>query len=476
MATISSLGSGSGLDLEGILTKLMSIEQAPLTALSTKQTGLQSQISAFGALQGTLSALQITAQTLKTPTTFGGVSASYTDASVLTATGSAGATPGNYLIKVSQLAQAQTLRSNTNYATVTDTFNTGSLAINVGSATPVTVTINSSNNTLSGIRDAINGANAGVTASIVNDGTTNRLLLSSNTTGLTAGAITVTATDSGTGGTNVLTGLNNAGMTQTQAPLDAILSVNGLDITRTSNTITDAINKTSFTLNKAGSIGSPVTTLLTLSKDTSSVQTAVTNFVSAYNSVVKQIQTLSSYDATNGTAAILTGDATLRNIRSQLSSTIFGTVSGLAGGIKSLSDIGVSIQKDGTLAADSTKLQAALSDPSKDVVGLITSTTADNTGIAVRLYSLMGTLVGTGGIIASRTDGLNRSIKDIGTQQTALSLRLTKIEANYRARFTALDTTIASMQGTSTYMTQQLNYLQSIATGVSGTTSSTKVG
>jgi flagellar hook-associated protein 2 len=471
MATITSLGTGSGLDLESIVTKLMTVEQQPLTDLSTKQAKLQSQVSAFGALQGTLSALQGAAQALSSASTFAAVSATLTDTSVMSASVSGGATAANYTISVGQLAQAQVLRSDTNYANTTDTFNTGSIALSVGGAVATNITIDSSNNTLSGIRDAINAANAGVSASIVNDGTTNRLLLSSNTTGLTAGAISVAVTDSGSGGTNALSGLDGASLLQTQEPLDAKFSINGLSVTRSSNTVSDAIDKVTFTLTKAGTIASPITTQLAVAKNTATTLATITSFVSAYNSVVKQIKSLSSYDATTNKAAVLTGDSTLRNIRSQLSNTLIGKVSGISGGISTLSDIGISLQKDGTLSADTNKLQAALTDTSKDVAGLFGSTTAGQTGIAVNFNNLMTSLVGTSGTLISRTDGINQSIKYITKQQTALSLHLTKIEANYRAQFSALDTTVASMQATSTYLTQQLTYLQSLATGVYGSSS-----
>lgn len=472
MATISSLGSGSGLDLEGIVTKLMSIEQQPLTILSNKQATLQSQLSAFGALQGSLSGLQISAQGLTSSKTFTAVSATVSDTSVMTASATAGAASGTYSIKVGQLAQAQTLRSNTAFAATTDTFNTGTIALHVGSTADTTITIDSTNNTLSGIRDAINAANAGVTASIVNDGTTNRLLLASNTTGLTAGAITVAVTDSGSGGTNALSSLDGANLVQTQEPLDAQFSVNGLSVTRASNTISDVLDNVSFTLTKAGTLASPLTTQLTVAKNNASIQSAVTSFVSSYNSVVKQVKSLSSYDASTNKAAVLTGDATLRTIRSQMSAIISGPVTGLSGGISVLSDVGVTVQKDGTLAVDSAKLSAALADPTKDVAGLFSSTADGNKGVAVKMASLMDSLAGSSGALVSRTDSINQSIKNIGKQADAISVRLTKIEANYRAQFVALDTAISSMQSTQNYMTQQLTYLQSIATGVTSSSKS----
>jgi flagellar hook-associated protein 2 len=131
------------------------------------------------------------------------------------------------------------------------------------------------------------------------------------------------------------------------------------------------------------------------------------------------------------------------------------TITGIAGGISSLSDIGITVQKDGTLATDSTKLAAALADPGKDVTALFTQTTVGNEGIAVRFSSVLRTSIGFDGLIASRTDGIAASIKEIGNSRDALNLRLAKIEARFRAQFTALDTMMANMQKTSQYLTQQ---------------------
>lgn len=474
MASVSSLGSGSGLDLQGILTKLMAVEQQPLTELATKEASYQAKLSAFGSLQGALSALQTAAKTLTTASTYTAVGAGVTDSTIASATVTGTPAKGSYSIAVGQLAQAQVLRSNTAFAATDVTFNTGTIAISVGGGAAVNVTVDGSNNTLAGIRDAINAADAGVTASIVNDGTTNRLLITSTTTGLTAGAVTVAVTDSGSGGSNALSLIDGASLVQVQAPLDASFSINGLAITRSTNSVSDAIDGVTLNLTKAGTLASPLTTQLTLSPNTGLVQSAVTSFVSAYNAVVKQIKSFTTYDSANNKASLLTGDSALRSIQSQLSSLIGGSVSGLSGGLQRFSDIGVTVQKDGTLSTDLSKLQAALANGDWNVAGLFNSTASGNQGLAVRINAALDGFIGSGGLIASRTDGINASIKNLGKRRDALVLRLTKIEANYRAQFTALDTMLASMQRTQSYLSQQLDYIKSIATGVSSSSSSSK--
>jgi flagellar hook-associated protein 2 len=200
-SSISSPGIASGLDVNGIVAKLMELERIPLTRLTTKEANYNAKLTAYGSIKGALSSLQTAAAALAATTTFNAKSVAVSDATVVTASASSAAAAGSYTLSVTQLAKFHTLRSTTNYAATTDTFNTGTLAISIGGGAAVNVTIDSNNNTLAGIRQAINDSQAGVTATILNDGTTNRLVLTSNTSG-SAGPISVTATDSGSGGTN----------------------------------------------------------------------------------------------------------------------------------------------------------------------------------------------------------------------------------------------------------------------------------
>ncbi len=459
MATISSPGLGSGLDISGIISKLMQVESQPITALQSKEASFQAKLSAFGSMKGALSSLQTAVATLKNGGTFTGKSAISSDSTVLTTSAASTAAAGSYSISVTQLAKFHAVRSNTNYAATTDTFNTGTLSITVGSGTAVDITIDGTNNTLAGIRDAINDADAGVTASIINDGTTNRLVLASKTSG-SAGAVTVAVTDSGSGGTHALTTLASASLVTTQTADDANLTINGIAITRSSNTVTDAVDGLTLNLLK-GTLASPGTATVTVAQNTGTVTTAVNAFVKAYNDAITQIKSSTAYDAANKKASVLTGDSTARSIQSQLASLVQAKVTGVAGGIARLSDIGISVKADGTLALDNGKLTTALADPDTDVATLFTQTTSGNEGIAVRLGTLLEGLIGSTGLINSRTDGITASIKDLRKRAETLNLRLAQVEKRYRAQFTALDTLIASMNQTSQYLTQQLANLPS---------------
>lgn len=454
MASITSAGIGSGLDVEGIVSKLMALEEKPLSRLDTKETAAQAKITAYGSVKSYLANLQTTSTTLATASTFTGKTASVSDSTVLTAAASSTAAAGTYSISVTQLAKYHTLRSNTDYAATSETFNTGTLSISIGGAAAVNVAINGTNNSLSGIRQAINDANAGVTATIINDGTTNRLVLTSETSG-SVGAVTVTAADDGSGGTHALTQLENAGLFQIQSADNAQFTINGLSITRSSNTVTDAVEGLTLNLTK-GTALTPGVSTVTVAKNTTATTTAIEGFVKAYNSAVEFMKNSSAYNSTTKTGGALNAEGTVRTIRSELSTLINTTVTGIAGGTETLSSIGITMQVSGSLSIDNTKLQAALADPTKDLTSLFGQTAVGNEGIAVKIKTSMTSMLAAGGLLAGRTDGLTTSIKDIGTARDALNAKLDKIEARYRAKFAALDGLAASMSRTSQYLSSQI--------------------
>lgn len=457
MAGLSSPGVGSGLDINSLVSKLMSIEQKPLTNLAAKEASYQAKLTAFGTLKGALSALQTATKTLASTSTFDGMATDTSDSSVISASADTTAAAGSYDIAVSQLAKAHQVHTNVNYGS--DTFDSGTLRITIGTGTPTDVVL-SATSTLSDIRDAINDAAAGVTATVVNDGTADRLVLTSNSTG-TDGAIAITATATNSDGTRRLDDLVGANLATDQAAQNAEFTINSLAVSRSSNTVTDVISGVTLNLKKADAT-TPPTSKLTVTKNTSAVESAVNAFVKAYNGAIGQVKSLTTYDATNKKASTLTGDATARSIQSQLTSAISATISGVNGGISSLSDVGIAIQKDGTLAVDSSKLTTALNASYIDIGSLFTSTENDNQGIAVRFAAILDGVVGTGGSISSRTDGIASSIRLIGKQRDALGVRLTAVEARYRAQFNAMDSLVSSMQSTQTYLTQQLAQISSM--------------
>jgi flagellar hook-associated protein 2 len=473
LGTISSTGIGSNLDVKTIVSQLMTTEQGRTNALNKKEASYNAKLSAIGSLKSALSTLQASAQTLNLTSTFSTVTPSVADSSVLSASINGVATAGSYNIEVQSLAQSQKLISG-NFASTSTVVGSGTLTIDMGTysdagSPPVTftadadveqktITIDSSNNTLQGIRDAINSANIGVSATIINDGSNYRLSLSSKDSG-TANEIRIGVTESGGAGLAQLAYDASAGgvsnLTQNVAAKDAVIKVDGITITKSSNTITDAIQ--GVTLNLTKEMASGTTTKLTLTHDTTAASKAVHSFVDAYNAVNKLIADSTAYNSTTGQSSVLTGDSTLRTVQSQLRSTLSGSILGAPAGLSVLSDAGVNFQLDGSLKVNDDKLSAALADPQKDLSRLFVTSADGTIGFGSRVNTLVsGMIFGSNALLNSRVDGINASIKDIDKQLANEKIRLAAVELRYNTQFSALDAMVASMNKTSTFLTQQL--------------------
>ena len=398
MGISTSVGLASGLDVDAIVTSLMNVEKKPLTALATQKTTYQSKISAYGTLKSALSTFQTAVNNLSTASKFNAQTVKSGDPSVFTATASGSATVGNYAVTVSQLAQAQKIAT-AGFGSAYDVVGTGTMTIAFGTydstgntftanadKAPTNITISSANNTLAGVRDAINASGAGVTAAIVNDGTTNRLVITSKDSG-EVNSLKITTTDSD--GNNLdAAGLSQlaydptatagAGnnMTQKQVAKNAKLNIDGIDIVKSSNTVSDAIDGVTFNLLKESG-GSAVS--LDVTRDEASVKASVTAFVDAYNTLNTKLRSLTNYSAPNSAAnGPLLGDATARSVTSQIKSVLTSVI-GTTGSITSLSQIGVGFKADGTLGLDATKLDKSIADNFGDIAKLFTSsaTTTD---------------------------------------------------------------------------------------------------
>ncbi|MES2760396.1 MAG: flagellar filament capping protein FliD [Pseudomonadota bacterium] len=392
---LSSAGIGSNLDVDGIVSKLMSVERQPLTKLAKQEASYQTKLSGFGTLKGALTAFQTSVRTLSDISKFQGLKVSAGDATVVTATAAAAAVPGNYALNVTQLAQAQKLVAGGvasdiapvgkgvitfdfgsitggAYDAVTGKY-TGSTFTTAGSGVK-TVTIDASNDSLSGIRDAINKAAIGVTATIVNDGsgTPYRLSLSSSTTGAAASmkiSVANTAPDTGLA---TLLNHNPAGsqaLTQKATAQNAEFTIDGIAVSKATNSVSDVIG--GVTLNLLKTTTTPTT--VSIARDTAAVTTAVNDFVKAYNEISKNFVDATAYNASTKQAAILNGEASVRGMQAQVRAVLSSPVTGGASAFSRLSEIGVAVQKDGSLAVDATKLGNAITNNFGDFAGLFAS-------------------------------------------------------------------------------------------------------
>ena len=474
---ISSLGIGSNLDLSGLLDKLAAGESQPLVALQKRQVSFTTKLSAYGTLQNSLSSLQASASKLADASLFKGVKAASSATDVLSASATATGATGVYAVSVTQLAQAQSLvtggvastsaaigsgASSTvsiSFGGITGSLNAASGTYDAGASfladaarTPVTLTIDSTNNTLDGIRDTINKTSGiGVTASIVNDGTSNRLVLASTTTGQKSSmSISVTG-DAAVASllANDPQGVQN--LRQTNAATSAALTVNGLAVTSQTNTVVSSVQGVTMTLAKIGS------STLTVSRDTASVESAVAGFVTAYNSLQGTASQLSRYDQSKKSGAPLVGDSTLRTIQTGIRAALNTPQDGT---LKVLSTVGVSFQKDGTLAFDVTKLRAAFAD-NRDAVTELFAGTGGSTGLGTQVSALVTAFTATDGKLSNATAGINSTLKSLSVQYDATQTRVDAKVAQYRAQFTQLDLTMSRMNSTTSYLTQQFASMNS---------------
>ncbi|MCC6532564.1 MAG: flagellar filament capping protein FliD [Burkholderiales bacterium] len=387
---ISSPGIGSNLDVNGIVSQLMALERRPLQALDRKEASFQSQLSAFGTLKGALSKFQEAVHALNDVDRFQAYKASVLDSAVATASAADSAAPGSYSLEVTQLARAQKLVA-LGQASATSTIGSGAVTLEFGtisggtfdsvsghytgaSFTPdgagaKSITIGASNNTLAGIRDAINAAKLGVTASIVNDGsgTPYRLALSVNDTGA-ARSLRISVT--GDAALSSLLAHDPAGtqnLAQTAPAADALFKVDGVAVSKSKNTITDVIEGVTLNLTRTNA-GAP--TEVGVVRDSGAIKGSVEALVKAYNELDTTLRNLSAYDPATKRGSVLQGDVTLITLQSRIRATLSNALQGVAGGFDDLSEIGVAFQKSGALTLDAAKFQSALDAAPNDIAAL----------------------------------------------------------------------------------------------------------
>ncbi len=450
---ISSTGIGSGLDINGIVTSLTTAAGlAQNTQLSDRKSALTAQVSAYGTFSSALATLQAPLTTLRTPSPLAGRTATVSDDKVASGSATSSAIPAQYSIQVQNLATAASLASKP-VASGATSIGTGTLTIAVG-GTSTSISIDSTNNTLAGIAAAINGApnNPGVSASILTTTAGARLVLPGNTTGA-ANAITVTQSG-GDGGLAKLTygPTNNVtNLTQTQAATDANFSVNRFAATSASNQVTSVISGVTLNLLGTTAVDTPAT--LTIGNDTTGAQTSIGTFVTALNGLITSIQSLTSYDPSTQTAGPLLGNATLQSFQNQLSNILDQVKSGNTSAGTSLASLGITASTQGTYNTNTDTLGNALTASLASVGSFF----GGANGIATQLNSLINGYTQGGGLLDSINKGLQSSLTDVANQQTALNARLATYSATLTKEYNAMDTAVALLKQTQTYLTAEFN-------------------
>ncbi|NKG29976.1 flagellar filament capping protein FliD [Erwinia rhapontici] len=465
MASISTLGIGSGLQLADILDSMQTAEKAALAPITKQQSAYSAKLSAYSTMSSAIETFQTANTKLNNADLFSAFK-TVSSSTAFSATGTTGAVAGKYSISVTALAKAQTL------TTATQTSNTTALATTDSTLTiqaaadgskPIEVKISAADSSLTGVRDAINKANAGVTASVIKTGDGSyRLSLTADKTG-SDNAVTLSVD-----GDNVMKDLLNYGgagasnVVQSVTAQNAELTVNNVKIVNSSNTISDALEGITLNLND-------VTTgeqTLTITKDTSNASTVLTDWVTAYNTLQDAFSSLTKYTAVETNAdtqdtsnGALVGDSALRTIQQQMKSLLTNTAS--TSTFKTLSQIGITTDPTtGQLETDKTKLDAALA---KDPAGIKAMIIGDGktTGIATRMATNMSGWLSSKGIIQSAKDGVSKTLNSLTQQYNAANTRVNDTIARLKTQFTALDLMVSKLNSTSDYLTAQFETTKS---------------
>jgi len=444
---------GSTYPVSQVLAGLMTVESIPLTVLQNQVTGVQTEISAYGTLSSALSTFQQAVQQLTLPTDYSVYSATSSSSSVVTASAFAGSTTGTYNVNVTQLAQAQTLvvpaqasqstnlATNTGNATVTFNFGTytgsgssSSFTLNPAQASG-SITINSSDDTLYGIQNAINAAGLPVTASIVNTGNTSapyQLVLTGSNTGANEGFQVSVTGDSNI--SSILTyppgSSNPSGVSQASAAQNAALTVNGLSLSSTSNT-NASLPGIVLQLSQVGSA------TVKVSPNTSTIETNINNFVTAYNTLQSQIAALTKYTPGSTSNGPLLGDPTTEAIQTQLQQTLVSTLAGTGGGLSSLSDVGISLNTNGTLSVNDATLLSQLTTNGSQFAGLFSTSGFSSTSNAAYVIGSSATKSGSYGVnitqaatVGSATGSTALAASTVLSAPTSLTVTLSGASSN----------------------------------------------
>ncbi|WP_108446318.1 flagellar filament capping protein FliD [Halomonas denitrificans] len=445
MASISALGVGSGLDLGSLLDQLRSAERQRLAPIVEQKAEEEARISAFGRLQSGLEKFQAAVDTLNDASTFSNLTANVLGEG-MTATVSDQASPGSYEITVNQTARTGSLASTGVSDPTAALVGAGgdSLTLTFGDGSTSGPISLAEGDSLEDIRDAINADDtAGVDASIINDGTSSRLVLSSQESGADAGIESMS--------------FANASLAEDAATLqagrDAELDINGIAITSASNTVEGAIEGVTLQLEPAAS---GETFSLAVSPDTESLKEAVQDFVSAYNEMKSTVGRMTKATGDVETAGELVGDRTVRTIESRLNRDLTNPIR--SGDLEIMSSVGISLNDSGRLELDENKLDQVIADNPEGLQGFFAGTTEDG-GFAGRLASSLDNMLDTDGMIERAIDSGESRIDRIEDRYDRTEKHINRTLERYRSQFSQLDGLIAQMNSTSAYLSQQLSAL-----------------
>ena len=473
MASITSIGVGSGIDLESLVENIISAERDPTTnRLNLEQVKTESKISAMGSLRLTMGAFQDSLASLQDTDLFNSRTANSSDNALFTASASNSADLSSYAVEVYEMAQANKIASSASFTSSDDTVGSGTLTVGFKGEAGFDILVDAGDS-LSDIRDAINsaGGNPGITASLLTvdagmgDGSTvTKFIMTSNKTG-DVGQINIAVDDDdnvdndGTGlsqffydGNNLLDPNNQ--FAEVETAQDARIKVDGYTAYSSTNSFSSVIDDVTITLKKgADDILNPPSATLSISEDKSQATSAIETFVASYNELLIVFNTLTDYDSATGTSGLFTGDSSISSLEMGIRRVLNDSVDGASSDLNALSLIGVSTNRNGTISLDSEKLSDNINNRLSDMEALFSS----SDGVATQLDALLETHLQSGGTFDTRKQSLDSTLREIDDQRADLNFRIDTIEQRYRSQFAALDILVSQLNSTGNFLTQQLD-------------------
>ncbi|MEM8546823.1 MAG: flagellar filament capping protein FliD [Pseudomonadota bacterium] len=451
MVGIVSSGIGSGLDVQGLVAQLVAAEGQPTRErLVLRETQFQAQLSAYGSLRSALDTFKTAAEKLGSDEALAKRTVTASDEEAASVSATADAVPSRYTVSIANTAQAERLTSSA-FVGSTATVGDGTLTLSIG-GNAFSVEISAEANSLADIRSAINAAsdNTGIQASIINADGASYLVLAGDETG-SDNTITVTQSG-GDGGLAALVYDPDGGttnLTRSQAADDARAEINGFSVSSSTNTFDAVIDGVTFTALQATD-GETFT--IDVANDTDEVKKSVISFSNAYNGLVSRISELTSFDAETNVAGALQGDSTVLQVSTLLRNELTTATEGAAATLDTLSEIGVQLDENGNLQVDEDQLDTIIADSFNAVERLFSG---DN-GYVARITGILDTYVRSEGLLETRTDGLKSSIEALTDQNEQLNNRLAALETRLLRQFNGLDTLLAQLNSTSSFLTAQL--------------------
>jgi flagellar hook-associated protein 2 len=463
-STTSFSGVGSGIDFTVIRDAILNQKTRPVTQLQTKVSNFNNRVDALTQLNAGLASLTTAAEALTVRDLGSGRSAATGDATVITASAATTANLGNYEVNITRLATTLAQASRSFASSDTPVLAGGAVSGTFelrkgGASTGVSFTIDATNNTLAGLRDAINAKNGGVTASIVDvngDGTSQQLILSSKDSGAT-GRVELVETSS----TGTLADLNIRSLNPPDgdfAKLDAALTVNGLSITRATNTVSDAVSGVTLNLKKVGSTSIGVT-------QSADIENKLRGFILAYNAIEDYVTGQYKKDSSNKPTGVLAGDSTLRNVQQQLRDATRAISSDNGGTLSSLSELGITKDANGDLTLDSAALNEKLKSNPDDVKALLYGKTSAQEGLFQKLHNVSkGLSDNITGSVQNAISGYQSSIKNLNTRISDRLAALSHLKDTLTKQFSVADAAIGQLNGQGTSLTGIINALNKTST------------